>query len=332
MKIQLLIASMDSDYVAHLARVLSARYEDQFEVHTCSSMENIRKATDNRRFDVALVAPELISSVPLQTIRLPLLLWDEMNHDIAAGEFKKILKYQRISSIMGEILAQYADIADGELYGQTNAAVTAVWSPAGGCGKTTVALAYAAQKVAEGKKTVYLDLEAFSSTQEYFAADGKSISTILGKLGNNTELLLQSIRKQDNGSGIFYFCQPDNFDDMNILTAEDVEELILGCTKDTDNVVVDLSSTYNEKTRKILEMANTVLAVVDSSPTGAEKWKQFQSQNDMYEIICAKTVLVGNRGAKVKANREKAVVTLPVVQSENPVVVYKTLSAGYFHE
>lgn len=334
MKIQLLMAINDSDYAEHLSQSLTEQYADMFEVSICSANDRLKELTDIRRFEVALLSPGLTEYTNLQMIQLPLLLWDGMTAITTQEEaLKKIRKYQRISGIISEILAQYAEVSDGKgSFDDTQTHITAVWSPAGGCGKTTVAIAYAAQKVAAGRKTVYLDMEPFSSTDVYFTGKGKSISTVLGKLESNVDILIQSIRQEDKGSGIYYFCKPENYDDINILTVEDIAALVKGCARGVEELVVDLSGACDEKVKYFLETADNVLLVVDATQNCQIKWEQFRTQNNLYEKLRSKLTLVANRNARVDASQAQQLVSLPIVQSNDPIVVYKTLSYGYFNE
>lgn len=333
MKIHLLIADVDSDYVEHLSRVLAENYADVFEISVCSSQKAIADLLEHRQADIALLGSTFVQCAGMSQIRLPLLLWDgTAAPDGQAGEVKRVRKYQRISALSGQILEQYAEISSGDsgFGGEKCGRITVVWSPAGGCGKTTAALAYAAQKVSEGKKVVYLDLEPFSSTPVYFPEEGKSISSVFEKFDSNVELLLQGIRQTDSGSGIFYFRRPDNYDDIGILTAEDMRNLVTSSAKDVDEVVVDLGDSYDQRTAALMELANTVMAVIDNTCAAYVKWQQFCTQHNVYGRIKEKILLVANRGAHLEQTQR--MVSLPLVQSEDPVVVYKTLSAGYFDE
>ena len=332
MKIQLLLAVKDTGYAEHLSRILTEKYADIFEVIICSRPERLPELTSTRKFDVGLLSPEMAACARLESFRFPLLLWDGLGTlDKQSEGMKRLRCYQRISTLVGEILSAYAEISPARGYtGAVYARTTAVWSPIGGCGKTTAALAYAAQKVSEGNRTVYLDLQAFFDGTVYFQQTGKSISTILGKLDKDVGLMLQGIRQQDNDSGIWYFCRPDNYDDISILTPAEVLRLIEGCAEGADEVVVDLSSTYNETVRKILESVDEVLLVVDASQTGRAKWEQFQRQHDLFEKIRGKMLLAANRGARPEPSQTVKQVVLPYVHSEDPVVVYKTLSTGIF--
>lgn len=332
MKIQLLIAIEDKDYMEHLSGVLAERYTDVFEVSVCSAAERLEELLQRRRFDAALLAPNMVEAGMRGAVRLPLLLWDGMEElDRRWEDMGRIRKYQRISSIASQILSQYAGICSAEPgFGESSGRITAVWSPAGGCGKTTAALAYAAQMVSRGKKTAYLDLEPFSSTSVYFVEEGKGLTSVFEGLDHNVSLLLQSIRREDSGSGILYFGRPDNYDDMEILTPEDVTVLLQGAVSDVDELVVDLGSSCDRKTRQALELANQVFLVTDSTPASRVKCEQFRTQHSLYAALEGKLTVVANRGARVASDWKESVVALPLVRSDDPVVVYKTLSAGYF--
>lgn len=328
MKIQILLGVEDSSYLEHLSQVLARQYADTFEVSACSARDSLLGLLGQRSFDVALLDAGLAAGVPAEGARLCLLLWDGMAAlpPELAG-WKRLRKYQRISTLTGEILESYAGLFSGSSgLGGSRAHITAVWSPAGGSGKTTVALAYAAQQVAGGRKTVYLDLEQFSSVPAYFPAGGKSISTVFERLDEDVALLMQGIRQTDSGSGIGYYCCPNNYDDMNILTVEDVQLLIESAAQGVDDLVVDLSSLCDGRVRKALALADQVLLVLDGSPASLVRWEQFRGQHNTYGEIAGKLCLVANRGAKLP----DAQVTLPYVQTGDPIVVYKTLSAGYF--
>lgn len=327
MKTRLLIVSGDKDYVDHLSMVLAEKYESVFEVTICTAMERLAELQGGKKFDIALVESSVKAVLP--EARLCFQLWGEESGAGRLEGVRHILKYQRVSQIVSQILEGYAEVSTAGT-GEVQARIRAVWSPSGGSGKTTVSLAYAAQQVAGRKKTTYLNLEPFSSQPLYFAGEGKSISSVFAKLDGNVNLLLQSIRQEDSGSGIGYFHPPDNYDDIAVLTAEDVLCLIDACAAAADEVVVDLGSVWDEKTSAILERADTVFAVVDGSRAGQAKWKQFCEQHNMLEKLREKLILVANRGAQGGGAENVPVIRLPLVRSEDPVVVYKTLSAGYF--
>lgn len=330
MKIQLLIAISESDYVEHLSRVLTEKSPDIFEISVCSAPELLGELLGKRRFDAALLDSGMAGAADLSAIRLPLLVWDGTSalEDSLQG-LTRVRKYQRISAMSSDVVQRYASVCGPQEGFETNrAAITAVWSPAGGSGKTAVALALAAHKAAGGKRAVYLDLEPFSATPVYFKEPGKSISTVFEKLDGDVALLFQGIRQEDSASGICYFGCPQNYDDINILTESDITALLEGCAANADELVVDLGSHCAGQTRRVLELADQVLLVADSSAVCRAKCDQFRSQHNVYASIADKLTVVANRGARNVAAQGEQVLSLPKVDSDDPTVVYKTLS-GY---
>jgi len=334
MKLKLLVASNDRDYLEHLSSYFSNRYASSFEVTAISGQEHFEEVLKTSRFDVALLDFAFATSAELSAVRLPLVLAEDNATPPDVTGFTFIRKYQRISSMVGDILEAFAGVIPGVSgFDTARGQVTAVWSPAGGVGKTSVALACAAHKVFMGKQVVYLNLENFSSTYVYFNVEGKSISKAFEKLdikSSNPQLLLKGIRQQDSGSGIFYFCGPDNYDDINILTQEDIETLVNACAMEADELVIDLSSLYNANIQKVFDLANRVLLVVDPSTTSQTKLHQFINQHNAFVQIQSKAVLVNNRGAKVKETSIEKTISLPLISTSDPVSVFKGLSSGDF--
>ena len=315
MILKLLIVSGDIDYVEHLSGVLAERYSDTFEVHGCSSVDVLREILKGHKFDVALIEPALLGEVGVSGIELPLVMRSGSDRTPVPEKLDCVAKYQRVSAIVREILEKYARSNPSISMGsESNTRLTAVWSPRGGSGKTSVSLACAAGKVAAGKKVAYFSLQPFSDGAAYFQQTGKSVSTIFGADGGSLGLLAQSIRLQDRGSGVLYFCDPSNYDDICELTGSDVEALLKGLAYGVDELVVDLSSEWNEKTARVFDMADTVIVVTDRKQD--PKWALFSSQHN----VANKDAAPEETGARL---------ALPRVPSEDPVVVYKTLSA-YF--
>ncbi|MDR0937016.1 MAG: hypothetical protein LBM98_10085 [Oscillospiraceae bacterium] len=340
MKLQLLIASGDKNYADRLSSGFSQKYEekanDLCEVSLCSTAKALEDALTLHRFDAALIEPLLLSGeADLSSVRLPLLLVDEGETVPAAyAGFGSVRKYQRATSLVGDVLELYAKIAPSASSKAGRARITSVYSPAGGTGKTTVALAYAAAQAAVGRAVTYFPLEPFSSVAVYFATTGRSFSTVLGYLDEgNPELQLQGIRQKDDATGISYFCPPDTYDDIAILTVKNITDLIGALLKSTDELVIDLPTACDTRTRAVLEHSERVLLVTDGSRTSGVKLEQFIAQHNVFEDIRYKTTIVANKGAAVPPAGVPAV-TLPFVPPRgaeaNELALIKALSAYSF--
>jgi len=291
----------------------------------------MQETVSKRRYDVALIDAELIKNVDTQSIHLPLLLWSENETEDVPEQFIRVRKYQRISSIVATVLELYAKVSKNR-HGldSRSANITAVWSPAGGVGKTTVALAYAASNVSEDKEVFYLDLEAFSSVPGYFGKNGKSISAVFEMLDNhegNVKMFVQGICCRENG--VTYLCGPDNYDDMCILSNENINELIKSCAELADELVIDLSCVCDARTRQVFEIADKVLIVTEPSISAGAKLAQFASQNNVFESIREKVTLVANKGAVINDPFADSVISFPFVQSSDVAVIQALSESGF---
>jgi len=331
MKIQLLIAAK-ADYAEYLSSVLSAKYAGTFNVGVCSAEEKVNETLNQKEYDVALIESGWIGAQVIRNVKLPLALWsdDSVSSENSQGIIR-IKKYQRISALVSDILEHFAGIAPGFLdEGGNRGNIIAVWSPAGGVGKTSVALACATRRVSDGNSVTYLDLEHFSGADAYFANEGKSITLLFERLASNADVIVKSIWRRDAGSGINYFNPPVNYDDINELTVEDITGIVNICARASDIVVVDLPCVCDRRTQAVFGLADTVMLVTDGSRTAAAKMNIFSSQHSIFDDIRHKTVPVINKGAKMAGTLFDKAISLPLVQAADPVSVYKTLSGNSF--
>ena len=332
MIIQLLIAAADSDYTEYLSNVLSTKYTDKIAVGLCSSQEKLNDVLSARNYDVILIEPEWIPSLKRQSVKLVLaLLYEQSSLSESFPNVVQIQKYQRISALVSEIFKHYENIAPiFENFKKARRRIFAVWSPAGGAGKTSVALAFATRSVSNGSVVTYLSFEHFSSSDLYFSNKGQNESSLFEKLKSNSEFSIQDIRQHDDRSGIEYFYPTDNYDDINKLTKDDMVYLINNCAHASDIVVVDLPSICDERIKAVLELADIVLLVMDKSKTSNAKLNVFVSQYNVFENIKNKIRLVSNKGANLIDSRFERIIKLPRVQNFDSVSVYKALSENSF--
>lgn len=334
MNIRLIVITSDIDYVECFSDVIEDSYKGVFKMSICSSAEKYKELSEKKNYDIALVDEALTDEMVFPTARLCAQLCDGETRAQKGSEYYPIQKYQRISYIVSELLEQYSKVAGGTgSYGKASGQMTAVWSPAGGVGKTTIAMAYAAKRASENDRVIYLNLEHFSSTESYFKDEAKSISALFEGLGsNNMEILIAGLLQKDSGSGILYFGSATNYDDLNVLTVSDIEEIINGCIAQCNELVVDLPSSCDEKVRYILERSDQIFGIADDSVAGKNKWKQFQTQHSLYGEIADKITMIANKGADISKWYEEHTVAMPYVKSQDPVVIYKSLAIQDFDE
>ena len=141
-------------------------------------------------------------------------------------------------------------------------------------------------------------------------------------------MLIRGMSRQDHG-GIAYFCRPDNYDDMNILSEKNIAALTDACSFITEELIIDMSCVCDERARQVFRLADKVFLVTDPTNAAQVKLSQFAQQHDVFDQIKDKTILVANRGAPIDARITDEIVSLPFVQSSDHVSVYKMLSVNF---
>ena len=329
MKVKMLIASDDTKYTMKLSEQISKNHSDTLEVATCSNMDELEKAIHFGKGDVALIDHSFIKYIDLIDAILPIMLHSETEIDEAPAELLRTQKYRRISALVADILEIYSKVSKTAILGVGKTAdITAVWSPAGGVGKTTVALAAAESAIQMGKRVFYLNLEIFSSIPIYFNDARKSISTVFEMLESdegNVKMLISAITEEENG--ITYLGMPSNYDDINILTAKNIEDLIITCGALADELIIDLSLPCDSRTTKVFELANKVLLVTDGTATAKAKLSQFVYQNNVFGSITEKITVIANKGTEMDDKTMHSVNSLPHVSVSSETQLYKELAA-----
>ena len=279
MKIKLAILEKDQIYLNRIVNVLSTKYADHFEIYSFTSDDMALSALDASRIDV-LVAAEVFE---IDVSRLPkrcgfAYLVDSANLETLRGQ-KAIGKFQKADLIYREILSIYSEHAgsiSGIKQGDGVATILAFSPVSGGCGCSTLAAACALHYAAQGKRTLYLNLEKFGSADLFFTGEGQfSISDIIFALKSkkaNFSLKLESCVKWDP-RGVFFFSQSKFALDMMELTPDDFTRLIyeLQQTGSYDLIILDFDFSLDKKMLEVYRQAYTWVWVGDGSEISNEK-------------------------------------------------------------
>lgn len=326
MKIRMILATTDKEYANRFAGGLT-KFIDQIDLSLCTNMEKLSGMVQHEQFDICLAEEEALKHFDSEQVKLTVLLWD--SHAESTGEGRslpKVRKYQRISSTASQVIRLFAEIAEDKGGIGNSAEITVVWSPSGGCGKTMVAAAYAARAAKNGKNVTYLNLEHFASTKSLFPQEAISLSAAFEQMASNMALQLLSMRATDPATGIGYFGAPDNYDDINVFTEEYCLKIVDGAAEHSDEVVVDLSSVCDSRTRALFERATRILLVTDQSKFAEVKLNQFISQSNVFIKYKSKMTLIANKGAVVDPVEGLTPLRLPYFDSHSTAVIYNKLS------
>lgn len=279
MKIKLALLEKDQIYLTKLASVLSTKYADHFEIYSFTSPDAALSALDESRIDV-FVASEAFE---IDISRLPkrcgfAYFVDSTNLETFNGQ-KAIGKFQKADLIYKEILSIYSEhggSASVIKQGDGTAAIFAFTSVSGGCGGSTMAAACALHFAAQGKKTLYLNLEKLGSANLFFEGEGQfSMSDIIFTLKSrksNISLKLESCVRRDP-RGVFFFSQSKFALDMLELSPDDILNLIYELQQAGlyDIIILDFDFSLDKKMMEVYRQAHTWVWVGDGSEISNEK-------------------------------------------------------------
>lgn len=285
MNISIAIADENKNYLERLVEVLQ-EYEE-LSVSIFTSAELLTQALQSRRFDIVLFDPDICENkLTFYNVRLSMCLYSEdAQNAMMYADCDKIFKYQRISKIYKELMKAYADKA-GYMFdfdNSQNTKVVAVYSPIGGSGKTTIALAIAYKLATCGQEVLFLNMEQLDSTSCINAHTGEAegITALLEAISGNTnfELKLKGLAKKDL-KGVSYIEGFGRLVDYNIVTAQEVGELIdkirkSGCC---DIFIIDMESRLDNVGQVIFEKADNVIVVEKSGDIATKKVDMFAQQ------------------------------------------------------
>lgn len=330
MKIRLIVATNDAIYAEKFYNG-AIQQRDDVDVSICTDYAKLDAIMSTSFYDVCMIESDGANFVDRNKAKLWLLLRDD-HKDTGSNfsELQYVEKYQRISTLLSQVIGLYAQIAPEAAVPGKNGKITVVWSPAGGVGKTTLALAKAAGAAREKKKVRYLNLESFCGTPVLFQEPGNSLSAVFEEMFENVALQIQGLQSIDRSTGMSYFGQPANYDDLNMLTCEETGLLIKAAQCDVDELIIDLSSICDKKTVETFEIADQIVLVTDNSRIAQCKLQQFMTQNNVYRKFMNKMMLIANKGATVSAAQEISMIRLPLIQSTDPIAVYTKLAANKF--
>ena len=273
MKIKLAILERDQSYLNRIVSVFSTKYSDKFEIYSFTNPDVVMDTLDSAKIDV-LIANDAFD---IDFSKLPkrcgfAYLVDSMDVE-SVNDQRAIAKFQKVDLIYKQILSIYSESAgsvSGLKLGDDSAKIIAFQSVSGGCGGSTMAAACALHFAAQGKKTLYLNIEKFGSSDSFFSAEGQfDMSDIIFALKSkkaNLALKLESCVKQDP-RGVYFYSQSKIALDMLELSAEDILRLIseLKLTGSYNAIVLDLDFSLSKEALTVLRQMHSIVWVGDGS-------------------------------------------------------------------
>lgn len=271
-KIRILIADRDKDYNKSLADYLMYHFPQSIEVDSCSDEALLNEYIKGQeiKIDILLLNENfkpVCEKIPEEIMVITLI----EEKKIFSENRKSICKYQCGDEIINQVLSLCAgkSLCGSLVYRDSKRSrVVAVYSSAGGVGKTTLAIGLSIQTAWEGKNIFYLNLENIPSTELYLGGEQESsLSNVLYYLKHNKKdnifTKIEAAKCIDPVYRISYFKRPDSLQDIKENLAEELGLLIeqLASGGQYERVFIDMSSCFDGNTISVLEICDDILLV-----------------------------------------------------------------------
>lgn len=279
MKIRLAILEKDKGYLARIVSAFSARYADKLEIYSFTDDQVAMGTLDSAKIDVFLANDAFDVDVTALPRRCGFAYLVDSPDIDSVNNQRAISKFQKADLIYKQILSIYSENASnvsGLKVGDETSSIIAFASPSGGAGSSTMAAACALHFAAQGKKTLYLNLEKFGATNCFFQAEGQfDMSDVIFALKSkkaNLPLKLESCVKQDS-RGVFFYDAPKIALDMMELGTEEIQRLLaeLRVAGAYDYIILDLDFAEDQKMLDIYRQAHGIVITGDGSAVSNTK-------------------------------------------------------------
>lgn len=219
--------------------------------------------------------------------------------------YENVKKYQKSENLLNEILMKYAEKTGTAevIKGKSTTKIAAFYSPVGGSGKTTLALAMATGAARAGQRVFYLNLESVDSVADILAPTNGNMSDVLLALktkGMRADIKLAASAAKEMNAGFYYVSGVESISEYEEIGGGEISSLLdtLRGLSEYDLLVLDLDSGFSEKTRDILECADIIFSPVISNAASVSKLKRMLRESELHNLysnLFAKWNLVVNQ-------------------------------------
>lgn len=294
-RLKIVLADADNIYIDRLSDFINSSFPSRIKLVSCTRKvlldHYLQASLDD--FDILLINQEFFDegSEIYKKIKFKILLTDEKEKSNIAG-YDCIYKYQTGESLVKQMLDLYYNSNDVPplVSGCKTTQIVSVFSPAGGVGKTSVALGLAEHLSQLGKNVFILSFETLNSVSCAFRPSGSDgFTKVLLSLSDNPQLIparVEMYKSKNQDPQLSYFEPTGCFLEISELAAEDLLLLLAKIKNEGqyDAVVVDLDSAVDRKLVSVLGISDKVVLVHTVDGTGRYKIFTFLDQLRKIEL------------------------------------------------
>lgn len=310
-RLKLVIGDNDGDYVESLADYLINKYPGRFQICSFTGREQLDAYFEKGgKADILLINPGMHNGTfPDKRAGITILLSDTKKCPPSAP-VRSIFKYQRGDILAAAIMEALSGSGEGVETGPSGIGkrtrIIAVYSPAGGTGKTCISICSSVLCAKAGLSVFYLNMESISTTPVFFnCCNERNLSRVIYHLKEkrgNLDLAIESMTCVDEGSGVEFFSPPESTVELEELLPGELKRLLAQFREmgKHDIVFVDMADDFNSRTMALLEASDEVFLIVTRDSSCISKLKTYVTELDKLleddaSGLWAKTTVILNK-------------------------------------
>ena len=286
-KINIVLADSDELYLNKLTDYFMEK-TNMFVVSSFTSKESLSKYISDRQNKIDIIVfTEDLADGAIGAADIPAKVFLSGGTFSSITGYETVNKYQKAEKLVNAILMIYAEKTgrvEAVTTGDKLTKVIGVYSPVGGCGKTTLALTLAIHLAGSGKRVFYLNYEIINSTAEFLnTAPSGNLSDVLLSVktkGANVGLTIVANKYSDRMTKISFINPPESALEVNELTISEQSRLIreLDSLGEFDVVVVDFDSGFTLSKIELLDACSVILMPFTSDTMSLRKIRLMMSE------------------------------------------------------
>lgn len=288
----IVIADHNEVYMQRFIRYVNKNYKEH-QIQALSSQEALAAYLAQEKCDVLLFSPTFYEeNILFKNAKLNVVLLDEQHMAEYPSKFRRsINKYTRITEILKYIKLQYEEVE------RNQPMLCGVYAPAGGVGKTTIALSVALAQCQLGKKVLYLNLEELDSTGMYFASKPMiAIDELIATTQSSYERMINRLVQKDEKTGLMYFSRSQGVCDPYTVTVKEVKRMLDTIIENeiASTIVIDFGTGLSSLNFNLFKLLDKLIVVSNNTAQANYKLAQFLCMEEIEVQVKEKMRLVVN--------------------------------------
>jgi cellulose biosynthesis protein BcsQ len=269
----LILVILDEDR-AYLEMISNYIHDSSYHVKIQIKTFTQRSALDayleaSSKFDLLAIQSDMFDSILKSfTQGSCVVLLGESKSDLMEPDTIFLNKYQPLNLLLDRMLSIYADHYTKAFQVSQPTQVISVYSAVGGSGKTIVAANLAKLLAFLDYKVFYLNLELLPSVSMFPARENKQnfaqFLYFVQILAEQLSSKLESLKQYDSMTKVHYFEPPMNPADMEEMSGNALETLLLTLTLhgEYDFIIIDLDHALHERIIRALSLSHQIIWLV----------------------------------------------------------------------